>query len=103
MAYESVFALTVVYAIITGTAAGVLSLQTWEILRHSPFGKAVFFLSLVMALFILYHVLLLLLPTTTVPADLLESAMLTGMALFVGLLIWSQHRMRARSPSVRSP
>ncbi len=101
MALEPLFALTVVYSIITGTAAGVLSLQAWEILRHSPFGRAVSLLSLVMVLFILYHVLLLLFPVPPVRPDLLESALMTGMALFVGLLIWSQHRMRVGTAGVK--
>jgi len=97
MAYERLFILTVTYSIITGTAAGLLSLQSWEILRRSPFGRAVFFLSLVMVVFILYHVVLLLFPTPPISSLLLESALFTGMAAFVGLLIWSQHRMRVGS------
>lgn len=91
------FTLTVLYSIITGTAAGLLSLQTWEILRRSPFGRAVFFLSLVMLVFIVYHVFLLLVPSTPLAAKLMKSAMLTGVALFIGLMIWSQHKLRARA------
>lgn len=103
MTYGALFTLTVVFSIITGTAAGLLSLQTWAILRRSPFGRAVFFLSLVMVIFILYHVVLLLVPSFTIAAKLLKSAMFTGVALFIGLMIWSQHRLRssARTPEVR--
>jgi hypothetical protein len=78
MAHDSLFAVSVVYSIIAGTAAGVLSVQTWETLRHSPFGRAVFALTAVLVLFSLYHVLLLLFPEPPVPPDLVESLMPTG-------------------------
>lgn len=94
MSEHLLFTLSVTYSLITGTAAGLLSLQAYEILRRSPFGRAVFVLSLVMVVFILYHAVLLLFPTTPPIATLIKSLLFTGVAIFTGLMILSQHRMR---------
>lgn len=96
MVSDTVYNLTVAFSLATGSAAGLLSLLTWETLRRSPFGRAVFVLSLVMVLFIVYHVVLLVSPTMAVFAMLFKSALFTGTALFVWMLVWSQHRLRAR-------
>lgn len=95
MVSDALYDLTVAFSLATGTAAGLLSLLTWETLRQSPFGRAVFVLSLVMVLFIAYHVVLLVSPTSAVFATLFKSALFTGTAVFVWLLVWSQHRLRA--------
>lgn len=97
MTYSTLYTLSVVYSIISGTAAVILSFETWDVLRRSPFGVAVFFLSLVMVLTISYHVILLVVPVPPLAATLLKSAMYTGTALFIGAMIWSQHRLFARS------
>lgn len=96
MADATIFNLTVAYSMITGSAAGLLSLLTWETLRRSPFGRAVFVLTVVMFLFIIYHVLVLVLPARPGYAVLFKSAMFTGVAVFIWMLIWSQHRLRTR-------
>lgn len=96
MASGVVYNLTVAFSIATGTTAGLLSLLTWETLRRSPFGRAALVLTFVMVLFILYHVLLLVSPTATGYAVLFKSALFTGVAVFIGLMVWSQHRMRSR-------
>ncbi|MFB6354090.1 MAG: hypothetical protein ABEJ92_08400 [Halobacteriales archaeon] len=97
MSGDLLFTLSVSYALITGTAAGILSLQTYEFLRRSPFGRAVSVLSLVMLVFIVYHVVLLLFPTPPPVATAIKSLLFTGVAVFVGLMIRSQRRMRARA------
>lgn len=96
MVSETVYNLTVAFSLVAGSAAGLLALLTWETLRRSPFGRAVFVLSLVMVLFIAYHVVLLVAPGTPVFTELFKSALFTSMAVFVWMLVWSQHRLRAR-------
>lgn len=84
----------VIFALVTGTAAGLLSLLTWEILRHSPFGRAVFVLSLAMVAFILYHAVVLAIPDTPGVARLFKSVTFTGMTVFIGMMVLVQHRIR---------
>lgn len=94
---EPLFTLTVTFSLITGTAAGLLSLLTWEILRRSPLGQAVFVLSIVLVAFILYHVIVLLSPTPPMIAKLFKSAMFTGATVFIWTMVWIQRRMRQRA------
>lgn len=89
--------LTVAFSLISGTAAGLLALLTWETLQRSPFGRAVFVLSLVMVVFILYHVLLLVFPSVPLLVKAFKSVMFTGVTVFIWLLIWSQHRFRSHT------
>jgi uncharacterized membrane protein len=102
MVSETLYNLSVAFSLAAGSAAGLLSLLTWETLRQSPFGRAVFVLSIVLVLFIAYHVVLLVSPTTTVYATLVKSALFTGTAVFVWMLVWSQHRLRSR-PATSPP
>lgn len=101
MVSESLYNLTVAFSLATGSAAGLLSLLTWETLRRSPFGRAVFVLSVVMVLFIAYHVVLIVAPTRSTFAVLFKSALFTTTAVFVWMFVWSQHRLRA--PPETSP
>lgn len=96
MVSEAFYTLTVAFSLAAGSAAGLLSLLTWETLRQSPFGRAVFVLSLLMVLFIAYHTVLIVSPTTTVYATFFKGALFTGTAVFVWMLVWSQRRLRAR-------
>lgn len=96
MVSETVYNLTVAFSLAAGSAAGLLSLLTWETLRRSPFGRAVFVLSLVLVVFIAYHVVLLVAPPAAGVLAVFKSAMFTGIAVFIGLLVYSQHRLRAR-------
>lgn len=93
----ALFTFTVAFSLVTGTAAGLLSLLTWEILRRSPLGQAVFVLSIVLVIFILYHVIVLLSPDPPMVAHLFKSAMFTGAAVFIWTMVWNQRRMRQRA------
>ncbi|MFB6239949.1 MAG: hypothetical protein ABEH81_16590 [Halopenitus sp.] len=94
---EALFTLTVAFSLVTGTAAGLLSLLTWEILRRSPLGQAVFVLSIVLVIFILYHVIVLLSPNPPMVAQLFKSAMFTGATVFIWTMVWIQRRMRQQA------
>lgn len=95
----SLFDLSVTFALVAGTAAGLLALLTWELFRSSPFGRALFTLTVVLAGFTLYHAVLLVLGTDELLATrLIQSAIFTGMAVFIGMVIRSQHRFRNGTP-----
>lgn len=89
--------LSVLFSLVAGAAASILSLLTLEVLRRSPFGRAVFMLSLVMVIFVVYHAAVLLTPERGVLAEAVKSVMFTGIAGFVWLTVWSQYRMRRRA------
>lgn len=93
----TLFTVTIVFSLITGTAAGVLSLLTWEVLRRSPFGRAVFLLSIALVIFVVYHVILLIAPDLSWLYELVKSALFTGIAGFIWLMVWSQHRIRRQA------
>ena len=95
MASDVVYNLTVAFSLAAGSAAGLLSLLTWETLRRSPFGRAVFVLSIVMVLFIVYHVLLLVSPSSPAFAVVFKSALFTGVGVFIWMLVWSQRRLQS--------
>lgn len=96
MAGDPLFTLSILFSLITGTAASLLALLTLEILRQSPFGRAVFALSVAMALFVIYHVTLLLSPGVATFAEIVKSVIYTGVTAFVWTMVWSQYRMRRR-------
>lgn len=91
----TLFNLSVTFALVAGTGAGLLALLTWEIFRFSPFGRALFTLTIVMAVFTLYHAALLVLGTDAMlVTDVFQSVIFTGMAAFIGMVIWSQRHLR---------
>lgn len=97
------FSISVILALVTGTAAAILSLLILEILQQSPFGRAVFVLSLVMGAFVLYHATLLVMPGPQMFAEVIKSTMYTGVAVFVWIMAWNQYRIRSgASGEVRS-
>lgn len=89
--------LSIGFAIVTGTGAGLLSLLSWGMFRRSPLGRAILVLSTTMSTFILYHVLVLGLPNHPFFLRLLESLAYTGVAVFVLLMVLSQRRLRRQA------
>lgn len=85
--------LTVTLAVITGTGAGLLSVLTWKAFRRSPFGKVVFVLTVTMAVFTVYHALLMVLPSEPLVVRLFESAIYTGVAGFVAMMLYTHYRL----------
>lgn len=97
MVGEPFVTLTVALSLVAGTAAGLLSLLTWEILRRSPLGQAVFVLSVVLVIFTLYHVVVLVSPISPMIAQLFKSATFTSAAVFIWTMVWIERRMRRRA------
>jgi len=85
--------LSIVFAIVTGTAAGVLALLAWRILRRGPFGRGIFVLSLAMSLFIVYHAALIEWPSEPLETELARTATYSLMLVVIVLLIQSHRRM----------
>lgn len=97
MSGESIYTLTVVFSLVTGTAAGLLSLLTWEILHRSPLGRALVVLSAMLVIFIVYHGIVLVSPEPPLIAKLFESAMFAGATGFIWVMVWTEHGMRHRA------
>lgn len=51
----TLYRLSISFAIVTGTGAGILAVLSWEVLRDSPFGTALKLLALVMMIVTVYH------------------------------------------------
>lgn len=77
------YQLTIIFALIAGTAATLVAILTWEVFRQSSFGRAIFFLSFFMSVFILYHAVLLVLEIPSIYVDAVESIVYTGFAIVV--------------------
>ncbi|QLD89452.1 hypothetical protein HWV07_10590 [Natronomonas salina] len=84
--------LGVIFAIIAGTCAGVLSIQFWRRVRGSPFGAVVALLSVTMCGVIAYHVVAFFFQPDSLLLDVSRSVLQTGAALFVWLVIATHRR-----------
>lgn len=96
MPSAALFTLSVLFSLVMGTGAGILSLLFLEVLRRSPFGRAVLVLTLAMVAFVVYHATVLISPGSQVVAEAVRSATYTGVAVFVWVMVWSQYRLRSR-------
>lgn len=99
MGGELVHKVSLLFSLVTGTSAAVLSILLLEILNKSRFGRIVVVLSLLMVIFVSYHAILVLWTGELVIAEGLKSAMFTVVAGFVWLVAWNQYRMQRRAPS----
>ena len=82
----------VIFAIIAGTCAGVLSIQFWRRVRGSPYGAVVALLSVTMCGVIAYHVVAFFFQPDSLLLDVARSVLQTGAALFVWLVIATHRR-----------
>lgn len=91
--------LSVPFAIVAGTGAGVLALLSWEIFRESPFGTVIGLVSLVMSTITIYHVVLITIGPESLFLQALRSTAYTIIAIFI-LLAINGHRRVVRNQSV---
>ncbi|WP_336134688.1 hypothetical protein [Natronomonas amylolytica] len=84
---------TLLSSLVTGTVAMTFSLLTWSILRKSVIGRVVVVLSIVMMLFSVYHGIVFMSPQSELLAQILKSATLTGVLLFIGFTILFERRI----------
>jgi len=93
MVESTVHTLGAVFAIVTGTGAGLLALLFWRVLRASPFGTTIALLSVTMSATTVYHVVLLVASPETLLLEALRSALYTLVAGFLWLVVASHHRI----------
>lgn len=80
----ALYRLSIPFALVTGTGAGLLAVVLWEMLRDSPFGTALKLLALVMTIATVYHGGLLVTGSETLVLEslLLIEYVLVSIALF---------------------
>lgn len=93
MVDTTIHTLSVLFALVSGTAAGLLSLLFWRVLRESPFGTVIALLSGTMSAMIIYHIILFLVEPDTLLLDTLRSALYTVIAIFLWLVIVTHHQI----------
>lgn len=94
MVDSTVHTLSVIFAIICGTGAGLLALLFWRVLRESPLGTVIALLSVTMTATIAYHVILFVVEPDTVFFDVFRSALYTIVAIFLWLVIATHQRIK---------
>lgn len=93
MVHSTVHTLSVLFAIVSGTGAGLLALMFWRTMDDSPFGTIVALLSAAMSGMIIYHVIIFPFASDTVLLDTLRSAIYTVLALFLWLVIMTHRQL----------
>ena len=86
-----VYKASVLFAVVTGTSATLLSLLLWSVFRRSPIGKAVFGLLIVMSLFTVQNALVLLFSCDVFFVRLLKSGINTAVLAVVILFLVTAH------------
>lgn len=94
MVDSTVHTLSAIFAIITGTGAGLLALLFWRVLRESPFGTTIALLSVTMSAMAVYHVVLFVADPDTLLLETLRSALYTIVAIFLWLVVATHHRIK---------
>lgn len=92
MAETVLFRLSVVLAVVTGTAGFVLGLLAWRRFRGAPFGTGLAVVTVFSAGFTVYHAVLFVAPELHATVEPLETAAFLLLVAFV----WSMLRMHRR-------
>lgn len=93
MPHDPFEVITVVYALVTGTAAGLLGILSLEILRRSPLGRAMVAFTIALFLFIVYHILILFVSVPEGVMSILPSIMYTALAVGIWLLVLAERQI----------
>lgn len=86
-----------IFAIMSGTGAGLLALLFWQVLRESPFGTVVALLTGLLSAMIGYHVALFVVEPDTVLVGALRSGLYTIVSVFLWLVIVTHRRIEERA------
>ena len=97
------FDITLVFALIIGTAAGLLSLLNWEIFRHSAFGRVIAAFAFFIFIYVVYHGVALLLEPAASLVHIIESVMYTGLFVFILAMIIHHREITARIEAEGAP
>lgn len=93
---------TVVFAVVTGTAAGILALLSLEILRQSPVGRAMALFSFALVLFIIYHILLLFIGQSGPLISAITGLMYTAVAVAIWLIVLADLKIERNREETRT-
>ncbi len=93
----TLFGLSVTFALVTGTGAGVLGLLSWEVFSRSTFGRVVLALTAMLWLFAFYHAFLLIYQEPIPELQLLRTGVYAGIAVFIALTLRMQLSIRPSS------
>lgn len=94
MVDTTVHTLSILFAIISGTGAGILSIIVWDGLRKSPFGTILVLLSVLMSGMITYHIVLFVIESNSLFLNTLRSALYTILAIFLWLVIATHEQLQ---------
>lgn len=86
--------LGVIFALIAGTCAGVLSILFWRRVRGSPFGAIVALLSVTMCGVIAYHVVAFFFRPDSLLLEVSRSVLQTAAAVFLWLVVATHQRLQ---------
>jgi hypothetical protein len=81
------FYLSIPFAIVTGTGAGLLALLSWNIFRESPFGTVIGLLVIAMSASTIYHTILLTAGTESADLRVFRAIIYTLLALAIWIVI----------------
>ncbi|QLG62113.1 hypothetical protein [Halorarum salinum] len=95
-------ALSVPFALVAGTGAGVLAVLSWRLLRGSPLGTVMGVASAAMAVITAHHAVLLVMGPDTLVTELFGSGTYTAVAVLVAVAIRG-HRRRERADAATDP
>lgn len=93
MVDTTIHTLSALFALISGTGAGALSVLVWKLLRQSPFGTIVALLSATMSGMIIYHAVLFVFSPDSLFLNTLRSALHTVLAIFLWLVIATHQQL----------
>lgn len=94
MVDSTAYTFSALFAIVSGTGAGLLALLFWQVLRESPFGTVIVLLSVTMSAMIVYHVVFFIIEPDTLLLDTVRSALYTIVAIFLWLVIATHQRIK---------
>ncbi|MDG5761063.1 hypothetical protein QA600_17155 [Natronococcus sp. A-GB1] len=93
---HALFYLSIPFAIIAGTGAGLLALLSWRIFRESPFGMTIGLLVIVMSAATIYHTVLLTVGTESTGLRAFRAAIYTILALTIWIVILQNNTIQSR-------
>ena len=91
---HALFYLSIPFAIITGTGAGLLALLSWNIFRESPFGIVVGLLAITMSAATIYHTVLLTIRAESTGLRAFRATIYTLLAISIWAVIVRNNRLQ---------
>ena len=94
---HALFYLSIPFAIITGTGAGLLTLLSWRTFRESPFGIVIGLLAIVMSAATIYHTILLTVGAESTVLRAFRAGIYTILTLTIWIVIFQNKTIQNRA------